>query len=87
MVVAPVKTDTLDVRLTALGTVTPRNTVVVHTRVDGPLLKVYFQEGQMVKVGQLLAEVDPLPLQAALAQAEGTLARDQALLRQRPSRP
>jgi multidrug efflux system membrane fusion protein len=80
VVAAPVKTDTLDVRLTALGTVTPRNMVTVHTRVDGPLLKVYFTEGQMVKAGQLLAEIDPLPLKAALAQAEGQLMRDQALL-------
>jgi multidrug efflux system membrane fusion protein len=78
--VAVVKTDTLDVRLTALGTVTPRNIVTVHTRVDGPLLNVHFVEGQMVKTGQLLAEIDPMPLKAALDQAQGQLMRDQALL-------
>lgn len=72
--------ETLDIRLVALGTVTPRNNVVVRTRVDGPLLRVQFKEGQMVKTGELLAEIDPLPLQAALTQAAGNLARDQALL-------
>lgn len=72
--------ETLDIRLTALGTVTPRNNVTVRTRVDGPLLRVQFKEGQLVKEGDLLAEIDPLPLQAALTQAAGNLARDQALL-------
>ena len=70
----------IDVRLTALGTVTPRNNVTVRTRVDGPLLRVLFKEGQLVKAGDLLAEIDPLPLQASLTQAAGQLARDQALL-------
>ena len=72
--------ENIDVRLTALGTVTPRNNVTVRTRVDGPLLRVLFKEGQQVKAGELLAEIDPLPLQAALTQAAGQLARDQALL-------
>lgn len=72
--------ETLDIRLVALGTVTPRNNVTVRTRVDGPLLRVLFKEGQLVKTGDLLAEIDPLPLQAALTQAAGNLARDQALL-------
>ncbi|HEX4329032.1 MAG TPA: MdtA/MuxA family multidrug efflux RND transporter periplasmic adaptor subunit [Burkholderiales bacterium] len=72
--------ETLDIRLTALGTVTPRNNVTVRTRVDGPLLRVLFKEGQIVKTGDLLAEIDPLPLQAALTQMAGNLARDQALL-------
>lgn len=72
--------ENIDVRLTALGTVTPRNSVVVRTRVDGPLLRVLFKEGQQIKAGELLAEIDPLPLQAALTQAAGQLARDQALL-------
>jgi multidrug efflux system membrane fusion protein len=80
VVPAPVRKATLDVRLTALGTVIPRNTVMVRTRVDGPLLRVLFKEGQVVKKGQLLAEIDPAPLKAALGQAEGQLARDQALL-------
>ena len=80
VVPAQVRKATLDVRLTALGTVVPRNTVMVRTRVDGPLLRVLFKEGQVVKKGQLLAEIDPAPLKAALEQAEGQLARDQALL-------
>ena len=80
VVAATVRNESLDVRLTALGTVIPRNSVVVRTRVDGPLLKVYFKEGQQVKAGELLAEIDPLPLQAALTQVAGQLARDQALL-------
>jgi multidrug efflux system membrane fusion protein len=67
--------------LTALGTVTSTYTVTVHSRVDGQLDKVHFIEGQTVKQGQLLAELDPRPYQAALTQAQGQLLRDQALLR------
>jgi multidrug efflux system membrane fusion protein len=80
VVTALVRKAAIDVRLTALGTVTPRNSVVVRTRVDGPLLRVLFKEGEIVKKGQLLAEIDPAPLKAALDQMEGQLARDQALL-------
>jgi multidrug efflux system membrane fusion protein len=80
VVPALVRKAAIDVRLTALGTVTPRNSVVVRTRVDGPLLRVLFKEGEIVKKGQLLAEIDPAPLKAALDQVEGQLARDQALL-------
>lgn len=65
----------------ALGTVTPLAMATVRTRMDGELLRVHFQEGQQVKKGQLLAEIDPRPLQAALKQAQGQLLRDQALLR------
>ncbi len=65
----------------ALGTVTPLAMATVHSRMDGELLRVHFQEGQQVKKGQLLAEIDPRPLQAALKQAQGQLLRDQALLR------
>jgi multidrug efflux system membrane fusion protein len=75
-----VRQANVDVRLTALGTVVPRNSVVVRTRIDGPLLRVLFKEGEVVKKGQLLAEIDPAPLKAALEQAEGQLARDQAVL-------
>jgi multidrug efflux system membrane fusion protein len=78
---APVQKGELAVRLNALGTVTPMAMVTVKTQISGRLVKVAFQEGQMVKEGDLLAEVDSRPYQAALDQAEGQLARDQALLR------
>ena len=70
----------VDVQLDALGTVTPLATVTVRSRVDGELVKVDFKEGQMVRAGQLLAQIDPRPYTVALAQAEATLARDRAVL-------
>lgn len=80
VIAAPVRKGTIDVYLNALGTVTPRNLVTVKPRVDGQLMRVAFQEGQMVKAGALLAEIDPRPFQVQVAQAEGQLAKDQALL-------
>ncbi|MBF0098821.1 MAG: MdtA/MuxA family multidrug efflux RND transporter periplasmic adaptor subunit [Magnetococcales bacterium] len=68
------------VQLEALGTVTPAQLVVVKSRVDGPLLRVAFQEGAMVEAGQLLAEIDPKPFLIQLEQAKGQLLRDQAQL-------
>jgi multidrug efflux system membrane fusion protein len=65
---------------TALGTVTPMATVQVNARATGELVRLGFKEGQMVKKGQLLMQIDPRPYQASLQLAEGTLAHDQALL-------
>ncbi|MBV4491788.1 MdtA/MuxA family multidrug efflux RND transporter periplasmic adaptor subunit [Pseudomonas oryzicola] len=65
----------------ALGTVTATNTVNVRSRVAGELVKIHFKEGQQVKAGDLLAEIDPRPYRIALQQAEGTLAQNQAQLK------
>ncbi|MFZ2853635.1 MAG: MdtA/MuxA family multidrug efflux RND transporter periplasmic adaptor subunit [Rhodocyclaceae bacterium] len=70
----------IEVMINALGTVTARNTVTVKPRVDGQLLRIAYREGQMVKAGEVLAEIDPRPFQAQLEQANGQLLRDQALL-------
>lgn len=67
-------------RLTAIGTVVPRTVVTVRSRVDGTLVRVHFREGDTVRAGELLAEIDPRAFEVALAQAQGQLARDQALL-------
>jgi hypothetical protein len=76
-----VRKGSIDVYLNALGTVTPSNMVTVRSRVDGQLLRVGFQEGQMVKAGDVLAEIDPRPFQVQLAQANGQMAKDVALLK------
>jgi multidrug efflux system membrane fusion protein len=68
------------VELKALGTVTSYNTVSVRARVNGQLVKVPFVEGQLVKAGELLAQIDPRPFQVALQQAEGSLLQSRAEL-------
>jgi multidrug efflux system membrane fusion protein len=78
---APVRTGDIPVYLRGLGTVTAYNTVNVKTRVDGPIVKVNFREGQMVSLGEQLVEIDPRPFQVALEQAQGQLARDEAQLK------
>jgi multidrug efflux system membrane fusion protein len=70
----------IPIYLSGLGTVVPQRTVTVRSRVDGELLRVNFTEGQYVKEGELLAQVDPRPFQVQLDQAEGQLIKDQALL-------
>jgi multidrug efflux system membrane fusion protein len=81
VVAVPARKGSIDVYLSALGTVTPRNTVSVRSRVDGQLMRVLFTEGQIVQAGALLAEIDPRPFQAQLAQAQGQQAKDAALLK------
>nr|WP_240487775.1 MdtA/MuxA family multidrug efflux RND transporter periplasmic adaptor subunit [Photorhabdus australis] len=66
--------------LTGLGTIQAAKTVTVTSRVEGQLMALHFQEGQQIKQGDLLAEIDPRPFQVQLAQAEGQLAKDQATL-------
>jgi multidrug efflux system membrane fusion protein len=80
VVLATVQKQDVPVTLLALGTVTPLSTVNVKTMVNGTLLRVLFQEGQAVKAGDLLAEIDPRPYEAQLDQYQGQLTRDNALL-------
>ena len=81
VVAAAATSADVGVLLDGLGTVTPVATVTVRSRVDGQLMQLAFREGQVVRAGDLLAEIDPRPAQVQLATAEGQLARDQSLLK------
>ena len=78
--VAKVELRDVNIFQDALGTVTSRNSVIVKARIDGQLLNLYFREGQMVKAGQLLAQIDPRSYEVLLAQANAQLVKDKALL-------
>jgi multidrug efflux system membrane fusion protein len=78
--VASVTRGDIPITIPALGTVTPLATVTVKSQIAGQLTRVAFQEGQMVRAGDFLAQIDPRPYQAALDQAQANLKRDQALL-------
>jgi multidrug efflux system membrane fusion protein len=77
---AVAKREDVPVTLDALGTVTPAATVTVSPQVSGVITQVLFREGQMVAKGQVLAVIDPRPLQMALMEAQGVLTRDEAQL-------
>ena len=79
--VVSAQTSDLKVQFKTIGTVTASNTVLVQSRVSGPLLKLNFQEGQYVKAGEVLAEIDPAPYQVKLSQAEGQLQQNLAQLK------
>jgi len=81
VVVATAQKGDLPVFFDGLGTVTAFNTVTVRSRVDGQIVKINFTEGQTVKQGDSLIEIDPRPYQVQLEQAEGQLAKDQAQLK------
>jgi multidrug efflux system membrane fusion protein len=78
--IEPARTTDFVVWVNALGNVNARNTVTVRPRVDGQLASVQFREGQMVKAGDLLAQIDPKPFEVQVTQAAGQQARDQAQL-------
>ncbi len=80
VVVGKVKEGNFPVYVTALGAVTPLDSVTVRTQINGQLIRVLFKEGQMVEAQDLIAEIDPRPYLAQLMQFEGQLARDQAFL-------
>lgn len=82
---AKVTAGQMNETLTGLGTVTPLATITVQTQINGQLMDVGFQEGQLVHKGDFLAQIDPRPFQAALDLAQGQLAHDQGLLDQAQS--
>ena len=79
--IAQVKKADFPVYLNGLGAVEPYQTVVIRSRVDGQVTKIAFKQGQMVKIGDLLVQIDPRPYQAALDQAVAKKAQDEATLK------
>jgi multidrug efflux system membrane fusion protein len=71
----------IGININALGTVTSLATVTIRSQISGYMMKIDFTEGDDVKKGDLLAQIDPRPFEAALAQAKGQLARDEAMLK------
>ena len=80
VVAARAQAGDMPINLIGLGTVTPLATVTVQSQIAGQIVKISFKEGQTVKAGDPLLQIDPRPYQVALEQAEGALARDKALL-------
>jgi multidrug efflux system membrane fusion protein len=80
VVTAQARTGDMPITLIGLGTVSPLATVTVQSQIAGQIMKIAFKEGQTVKEGDALIQIDPRPYQVALEQAEGALARDRALL-------
>lgn len=80
--ISAASSGSMDIFLDALGTVTPEHTVSVYSQVSGRVLTVNYREGQFVRKGQSLVEIDPRPIEAQLRQAMGSLARDKAYLDQ-----
>ena len=80
VVVAHARTGDMPITLIGLGTVTPIATVTVQSQISGQIMKIAFKEGQSVKAGDPLIQIDPRPYQVAVEQAEGALSRDRALL-------
>ena len=80
VLVATARSGDMPITLTGLGAVTPLATVTVQSQISGQIMKIWFKEGQMVKAGDPLIQIDPRPYQVALEQAQGALVKDKALL-------
>ena len=80
VVTARATTGDMPITLIGLGTVTPLATVTVQSQISGQIMQIHFKEGQTVKAGDSLIQIDPRPYQVALEQAQGALKRDKALL-------
>ena len=74
------RTGDMGIYVTALGTVTPTYTVSVYSQITGRVMEVHYKEGQMVRKGESLIDIDPRPSEATLKQAEGNLQHDKGLM-------